>query len=98
MCDTVAYSPRIASLPNAFERGKVTVAVALEDDRGGIGEPDQEQVEDEPPGAPVAVEEGVDLLEARVELGQRFRVDALAGGAERLRFAEPVRDCTEHIP
>ena len=46
--------------------GQVSPTITLEDDRWGIAEPDQEQIENEPACAPVAVEKWMDLLKARM--------------------------------
>jgi hypothetical protein len=45
----------MVALIGALERGQVTPAIALEDDRRRLAEPGQEQIENEPARAPVAV-------------------------------------------
>jgi hypothetical protein len=50
--------------------GEVARAIALVDDRRGDPEADKQEVQDEPAGAAVAVQEWVDLLEAGVKIGE----------------------------
>ena len=61
------------ALVGAAERGQVTGAVALVDDRRRVAEADQQEIEQQATGASIAVEERVDLLEACVEPCERLR-------------------------
>ena len=66
---------RVRSLQSA----QVPCAVPLVDDGGRIAVPDQDQVEDQPSGAAVAVEKRVNLLETAMDLGEGFGKDRSAG-------------------
>lgn len=59
----------MVALIGALECCQVTPAVSLEDNRGGIAEPDQEQIENEPASTSVAVKKWMDLLKASMHLG-----------------------------
>lgn len=56
----------------ASKRFQVAASVPFVDDCRGIAQAHEQQVEDEPPGATVAVYERVDLLKPSVDRGERF--------------------------
>ena len=58
---------------------------------GRIAEPDEEEIEHESPSATVAIEERMDLFEARVMRAPAPRDRCLVRAAECLRLAEPPR-------
>ena len=63
----------VVAVVGAVEGVEVAVAGSLEDDRRGPAEPDQQQVEQEPTGAAVAVEEGVDGFERAMQSSEAKR-------------------------
>jgi len=60
----------------ALERGQVSPAITLEDDRGGIAKPDQKQIQNQPAGAPVAaLNAPVAVLNVRLMANQLHRTN-----------------------
>jgi hypothetical protein len=49
---------------------KIASAIALVDDRRRVAKSDQEQVEQKSPGAAVAIQKGMYLLEAHMQIGK----------------------------
>jgi hypothetical protein len=60
-------------LVGSAKRAEVARSVSLVDDRRRDTEPNTEKVQDEAPGPPVAIEEGVDLFKAGVPDGESLR-------------------------
>src|SRR6478752_7793257 len=71
----------VVAVVGAVEGVEVAVAGPFEDDCGRPAEPDQQQVQQQPAGASVAVEEGVDGLERTMQSGQPQRQGAGGEGA-----------------
>ena len=77
--EQLAKGAVITLLPTA-ERREVARAISLVDNRRGVAEPDEEQIENEAARAAVAVQEGVNLLKARVQPRKRFGSGRLTPG------------------
>jgi hypothetical protein len=80
--DELAEEAGLAAIGGA-ECPEVAGAVALVDDRGRVAEPDQREVEEQPSGSTVAVEERVDALEEAVRGSQRSTGASDAATARR---------------
>src|SRR5207342_1031675 len=81
------------------QRSQVPLPLTLEDDRGRISQTDEKQVQDEPAGAAVAVQEGVDPLELRVDRRQclRERPAIVALLSEAAGLADPPLNQVRHV-
>ena len=75
------------SLAHRFE---VLGALVLEHDRGRIAETDQQKVDQQPPGAAVAIEVGVHLFEVVVNLREALGQRVIAGVAQLIDLIHPV--------
>jgi len=90
----LAEGPGVAGV-RSLQRRQVSRSVALVDDRRGVAESDQHEVEQQPPRSSVAVEERVDLLEAVV--GRRHRLHRPCGRAELVETVDPIADRGRHL-
>ena len=78
------------ALIRSLQRAEVPCPVPLVDDGGRVAEPNQDEVENQASGAAVAVEEGMNLFEAAVRIGQRLGERRMTG-VEGVDTAHPGR-------